>query len=502
MTGWTGRTAMEIAEAVRGRRVTPREVVAEHLALIERIDPQIGAFRKVLGERALRDADALAGHPDLAALPLAGVPVAVKDNLAVAGEATRNGSAATSDAPAADDHETVRRLRAAGAVVVGLTSVPELCVFGTTDSVFGTTRSPWDLARSAGGSSGGSAAAVAAAMVPIVVGNDGMGSIRIPAANCGVLGLKPGHGVVPAGLGVDGWSRMAENGPIATCVADARLLLAVLGGAAAGSGAAPADGPAAAAPGDGSPLRVALSVRCPTRGIGVAADRTAAVRDTGRHLAAAGHRVTAAEAPYPFWLGAASVARWLAGTAADARGLDPALLAPRTRRHVALGRAVTRAGLVRPAQRTRWQDRMERFFVHHDVLVTPALARVPPPAVSWHTRGWAANVLSNIRYAPFSHPWNLARWPALVLPVPSQAPGPASGGLPASVQLVAPPGGEELLLALAAERPLGPAPPPPDAPPAGARARCTPPQGQAGAKVRRSWATSSSGSAGWQRAPR
>lgn len=317
---------------------------------------------------------------------------------------------------------------------------PLSCIFGTTDSVFGTTRSPWDLAYSAGGSSGGSAAAVAGAMVPIALGNDGMGSIRIPSANCGVLGLKPGQGVVPADLGADGWFGMAENGPIATCAADAHLMLGVLAGTAAGDGSVEAEA---------ATLRIAMSVRCPTPGISVDAAYAFAVRDTGRVLAAAGHRVAPAEAPYPLWLGAASVARWLAGTAADARGLDPTRLNPRTRRHAALGRAVTRAGLVRPAQAGRWRERLERFFVHHDVLITPALARNPPLAEPWHARSWTANALSNIRYAPFSHPWNLAGWPALTLPGGQH---PISDReLPLAVQMVAPPGGERRLLALAAE---------------------------------------------------
>lgn len=141
------------------------------------------------------------------------MPVAVKDNLAVRGEANRNGSAATPDTPAGEDHVTVARLRAVNAVVVGLTNVPELCVFGTTEGVHGTARNPWDLSRTAGGSSGGSAAAVAAGMVPVALGNDGMGSLRIPAANCGLVALKPGHGVVPAGIGHGDWFGMSENGP-------------------------------------------------------------------------------------------------------------------------------------------------------------------------------------------------------------------------------------------------------------------------------------------------
>ncbi|NEA47982.1 amidase family protein, partial [Streptomyces sp. SID10815] len=116
-------------------------------------------------------------------------------------------------------------------VVVGLTNVPELCVFGTTEGVFGAARNPWDRTRTAGGSSGGSAAAVAAGMTPVALGNDGMGSLRIPAANCGLVAVKPGYGVVPAGIGEGDWFGMSENGPLATTVEDARLTLSVLAGA-------------------------------------------------------------------------------------------------------------------------------------------------------------------------------------------------------------------------------------------------------------------------------
>ncbi len=251
MTDWAGRTAAEIAAAVREKRTTPREVVARHLARIERLDGRIGAFRAVRAEAALTEADEVGARGDLGELPLAGVPVAVKDNLAVRGESVRVGSAATPDAPAGSDHVTVARLRAAGAVVVGLTNVPELCVFGTTDGVHGTARNPWDPARSAGGSSGGSAAAVAAGMVPLALGNDGMGSLRIPAANCGLVTLKPGHGVVPAGIGDGDWFGMSENGPLATTVEDLRLMLAVLADTAVRSRE------------DAGALRVAASLRSP-----------------------------------------------------------------------------------------------------------------------------------------------------------------------------------------------------------------------------------------------
>ena len=135
MTSWAGRTATEIAAAVREKRVTPREVVAEHLARIELLDARVGAFRRLRAQEALAEADEVAGRADLADLPLAGVPIAVKDNLGVRGESTRRGSAATPDTPAAADHVTVARLRAAGAMVVGVTNVPELCIWGTTEGV-------------------------------------------------------------------------------------------------------------------------------------------------------------------------------------------------------------------------------------------------------------------------------------------------------------------------------------------------------------------------------
>ncbi|MGC3003068.1 amidase family protein, partial [Streptomyces sp. G35A] len=267
MTSWAGRTAVDIAAAVRDGRVAPREVVAEHLARIERLDGRIGAFRLVRAEAALAEAEELAGRSDLAGLPLAGVPVAVKDNLAVRGESTRAGSAATPDTPAARDHETVARLRAAGAVVVGLTNVPELCVFGTTEGVHGTARNPWDPARTAGGSSGGSAAAVAAGMVPVALGNDGMGSLRIPAANCGLVTIKPGLGVVPADMGDGDWFGMSENGPLATTVEDARLVLAVLAGTEEPAGRAGAGG-----------RRIAVSLRSPLAGVPVSRPYATAAR--------------------------------------------------------------------------------------------------------------------------------------------------------------------------------------------------------------------------------
>ncbi|MFE1312018.1 amidase [Streptomyces sp. NPDC058755] len=431
MSSWAGRTAAEIAAAVRAKEVTPREVVAEHLARIERLDGRIGAFRKVRAEAALAEADAVASRADLAELPLAGVPVAVKDNLAVRGESHRDGSAATPDTPAGEDHVTVARLRAAGAVVVGLTNVPELCVFGTTEGVFGIARNPWDTSRSAGGSSGGSAAAVAAGLVPIALGNDGMGSLRIPAANCGLVTLKPGHGVVPAGIGNGDWFGMSENGPLATTVEDLRLMLSVL-----------ADAEFVRRE-ERTPLRIAVALRSPLAGVSVSKPYTTAVRQAAEVLAKAGHRVRRAEPPYPLSLSITSLQHWTAGTAVDAEGLDPARLARRTRVHAAVGRrflASVRTG----DQRERLRARLTPFFTEHDVLLTPTLARRSPKAAPWHKRGWLRNIAANSAYSPFTPPWNLTGWPAMSIPL-----GTLPSGAPCAVQLVGRPGTEEDLLTLA-----------------------------------------------------
>ncbi|WP_326718951.1 amidase family protein [Streptomyces sp. NBC_00243] len=432
MTTWVGRTAAEIAAAVREKRVTPREVVTEHLARIELLDARVGAFRALRAEAALAEADELATR-DLSALPLAGVPVAVKDNLPVRGESNRNGTAASSDTPADHDHVTVARLRAAGAVVVGLTNVPELCVFGTTDGVHGIARNPWDTSRTAGGSSGGSAAAVAAGMVPIALGNDGMGSLRIPAANCGLVGLKPGHGTVPAGIGHGDWFGMSENGPLATTVEDARLMFAVLADTEA------------VRPSGTEARKVAVSVRSPLVGVRVTRPYTAAAREAAELLAGAGHQVRRADPPYPLWLSTTSLAHWTAGTAVDAEGLDPRLLARRTRVHAAVGRRFVK-GVREGDRREQLRRRLEPFFAEHDVLITPALARRGPAAAAWHKRGWLRNLLVNTNYSPLTPPWNLTGWPAMSVPF-----GTLPGGAPCAVQLVGRPGSELDLLALAGQ---------------------------------------------------
>jgi amidase len=432
----TAPPATEIAAAVRSGRSTARRQVEAALERIEATDGRIGAYQEVRVFAALREADAVDARPDRATLPLAGVPIAVKDNVPVRGEPMRTGSAGSDPAPRTRDHEVVRRLRDAGAVVVGLTRVPELCVFGATDSTFGITRNPWDRSRTPGGSSGGSAAAVAAGTVPVAHGNDGMGSIRIPSACCGLVGIKPGAGVVPADLGNGSWFGMAENGPLATTVADAALTLAVLAG-----------DPSLADIGEPGALRVAVSTTPPGLPTPVDKHWAAATRESADLLRVAGHDVRDQDPPYGQLLALSEMVRWTAGTELDARLLrDRTELEPRTSRHAAAGRLALRAGWPREKGRRAWRRRAERFFADIDLLVTPALAQPPLPAKAWAARGWLANLISNARYAPFAAPWNLAGWPAIVVPA-----GLSPRGLPLAVQLVAPPGGERRLLAVAAQ---------------------------------------------------
>jgi amidase len=429
-------TAVEIAAAVRAGELTARAATEAAVQRIAERDGRIGAFQVVRAEAALREADVVDQRTDRFSLPLAGVPIAIKDNVPVSGEPMRIGSAGSDAAPREFDHEVVRRLRRAGAVVVGLTRVPELCVFGATDSTFGITRNPWDVERTPGGSSGGSAAAVAAGMVVAAHGNDGMGSIRIPSACCGLVGIKPGLGVVPADIGNGAWFDMSENGPLATTVDDCALLLSVMAGR-----------PELAKVATPARLRIAVSTRHPLAGFPVAKTWASAARDTAAALRDAGHTVRQANPPYGQRIGTSGIVRWFAGTELDARLLaDRSKMTGPTRWHATAGRMALRAGFPKPKGRELWQRKSEQFFAEHDVLITPALAQSPIRALAWSQRGWLANVLSNMRYAPFAAPWNLAGWPAMAVPA-----GVGRDGMPLSVQLVGRPGTEALLLSLAGQ---------------------------------------------------
>jgi amidase len=261
-----------------------------------------------------------------------------------------------------------------------------------------------------------------------------LGSIRIPSACCGLFGIKPGVGVVPAGVGRTSWRGLAENGPLATTVDDAALLLSVMA----------ADPSLAKVAEPSTKLRVAVSTKSPLAGVKVDPEILAAVDASAKALAHAGHEVTRADPPYSQSAANAIVALFCASLADETKGLDEARLEPRQRRHAQIGRTLERLGRVRQKDRDRWKERCAKFFEGFDVLVLPVTTKPPLLAAGWPDRSWSANFWGNARWAPFAGAWNFAQYPGAAVPA-----GMHSTGTPMSVQLVAPNGGEALLLSVA-----------------------------------------------------
>lgn len=429
-----GQPATAVVRAVRAGMVSPVELVRAHLERIGAIDATIGAFQLVCADRAVADAAALEGRDDLDALPLAGVPVAIKDSVAVEGLPFRYGSLATPATPSPEDHELVRRLRSAGAIVIGKTRVPELCASPCTDSAFGVSRNPWDLDRTPGGSSGGSAAAVASALVPIAHGSDGGGSVRIPAAACGLVGIKPGTGVIPSAVDGGGWRGLSSDGALATTVDDLALAIAVM-----------SNRPDLAEPVTPNGLRVGWSVEVPAPFHELDPEIERALLGTIEALRAAGHEVFEANPPHDRRLMLAQGLRAAAGIADTVAGLDVRRLERRNRPFVHAGRVIDRLGLIRSKQRDRWRALVGEFFEDLDVLVTPTLAALPIPAEGWSRRSFLANARA-ASFVPFTGRWNLAGYPAMSVPA-----GLHPSGLPLAVQLIAPDGGESLILSVAGQ---------------------------------------------------
>ncbi|MFD3701738.1 amidase [Nocardia sp. NPDC058658] len=430
--GWT---AVEIAAAVRAGEVSPVEVAEAALARIE-ADVSVNAFCAVRREQVRAEVAALARRPDLALLPLAGVPVGIKDHVDVAGYPTRHGTAATSDEPVEVDDELVRRLRAAGALVIGKTTLPELCQGPFTESAaFGVTRNPWNPTYTSGGSSGGSAAAVAAGMVPLALASGGGGSIRIPASCCGVVGLKPGPGLVPR-TG-PGWRGMSELGPIATTVADAALMLDVLAATDCYRNSMTVPDRA---------LRVGVTAVPPIRGVRVDPQVRTALEAVAQTLRDAGHSVDTVTPPWRISDHPRYIARYFAGSADDADGFTLRSLERRTSAIVRTGRILRRLPVARDKVPAGTAARFAAWFADYDVLITPTLAAPPPRAGGWANAGMIRTHLAASRLIPFLLPFNLVRYPVVTVPA-----GRTVEGLPIGVQVAAAPGGEGLLLAVAAQ---------------------------------------------------
>lgn len=468
------RPAVELAALVRSGELAAVELTRLALERIAALDGRIGAFVDLWAEDALAQAGAIGpGDPR----PFAGVPTAVKNNRAVAGRRLTHGSA-IADALAPADHEVTRRLRAAGFVLLGATNMPEFGITPVTRGRrFGAARNPWDPARSAGGSSGGAGAAVAAGMLPLAHGNDGGGSIRIPAAACGLVGLKPARGRVPLAPDL-GWHLLVCDGMLTRTVGDAAATLDVLAGPTPGDLAPqppPAEPFAAAAhrgaTGDLRPMRVALTLDA-ALGHGPSAADADAARATARRLEALGHHVEEVAAPWriPGLLELFTVG-FGAGVGTGVRAIGRArgreVRAPEVE---TLTWALYEAALARSSVDHLLADaeiqgvarRVLTWADAYDAILTPTLATAPPPVDALDPDGPdpMAGFAAGAAFSPYAAIGNVTGQPAISLPLGRRPDGDAAAGLPVGSQLFGRPGGEAELLALAAqlEADAGPAP--------------------------------------------
>ena len=442
------------AELVRDGEVSPSELVDVYLDRIERLDPELNAFRIVFDERARAEAKQAVGRRGAGGAagserPLLGVPIAVKDNVHVAGEVTANGSNAHGGVRQAADSEVVRRLRAAGAIVIGKTHMSELAIFPFTETAaWGQTRNPWDTGRSAGGSSGGSAAAVAAGMIGAAYASDGGGSIRIPASTCGLFGLKPQRGRVSLAPDPEHWHGLSAAGCVTRRVADSALYLDAVAGASPGdldTPPAPDRSFVEACGRDPGQLRVALSFK-PSGPAPIHPDVRAAVEKVADVLRSLGHEVREADPDYGVLL-QLFMPRWLRGIHDDAALLPhPERLETRSRRLAFAGRLVGDGGVrrARAAEAAR-REQINSIFASHDVLLTPTITHPPDPLGRYEGRSIAPTIALLAQMTPFTTPWNVTGQPAASIPAP------VDGGMPIGAQLVGRPNDEATLLSLAAQ---------------------------------------------------
>ncbi|MFD3482737.1 amidase [Streptomyces sp. NPDC058665] len=439
--------------ALREGRVTSAALVDAYLARIDRLDGTLNAFRLVFADAARRaagEADARRAAGEDA--PLLGVPIAVKEETDLAGLPTTNGTDGVTTV-AGKDAEIVSRLRRAGAIILGRTRAPELCLWPFTQTYFaGPTRNPWSLEHSPGGSSGGAAAAVAGGLVSAALGSDGGGSLRMPASATGLFGLKPQRGRVSPAPYDEVWTGLSVAGPLTRTVSDSALLLDVLHGPAPGDRhiARPPDRTfaEAAASGPGR-LRVGLSLRPWPVGGRLDPRVEDAVRGMADAIAELGHEVVRVEPPLTDRTGMLSYGpRYLHSIASSAAVLDePRRLSSSTRRLAALGRLHPPAVI---AAARRYSDRVaaraNRVFDTVDVLLTPVTPRPPLRVGELYERGWLTTLLGAQRYTAFVTLWNLAGNPAAVVPAAR-----THDGLPLGAQLVGRPHDESTLLALSAQ---------------------------------------------------
>lgn len=433
--------AAEQARLLADGTIKAPELLELYLDRIARLDPELRSYRVVLADSARREAGLAQERLNAGErLPLLGVPIAIKDDVDVAGEVTTYGTAAHGPART-QDAEAVRLLREAGAVIVGKTAVPEMMLWSFTETItFGSTRNPWNAAYAPGGSSGGSGAAVAAGLAAMALGSDGMGSIRIPSTWCGLFGVKPQRDRVPLAPHDDAWNGLSVNGPIARTVEDAALFLDVT---------APGNGFVAAATRPPGKLRIALSTKVPpplTARVGKA--QRAALNEAGTLLRELGHEVIERDPDYPPAGIVHAMARYFRGAYDDVKTLPhPERLEARTRAFARIGGLISerRINAIRGAE-SEVAERIQSIYDDVDVVITPGTAMGPSRVGAYQRRGAISTLTLVAQRVPFQALFNVTGQPAAVVPWDFDG-----NGVPTSVQLVGRPFDEATLLSLAAQ---------------------------------------------------
>jgi len=452
------RSALELAGLIRSGALSARELVQASLDRIDALQPHINAFTHIAHESALSDAAAIGSGDER---PFAGVPIAIKDNRAVAGMPLAMCSDLFGELVVGHDSFLVRRLREAGFVIVGKTALPEMGILPTTESRRnGPTRNPWNLERTPGGSSGGSAAAVAAGMVPIAHGNDGGGSIRIPAACCGLAGLKPARGRVSVGP-ESGDSFLVCDGVLTRDVADSAAVLDLLAGYEPGDATwapAPERPFSEAAADEPGRLRIGLALNLPLEGAELDPACETAARDAAALLETLGHEVSEVEPPWsgmdllPVFTNAfgpqISLVTLIGGQLAgrEPQASDVEALTWAMWEHARELDALT--ALAATMQLQSVARAVVASMTGFDAVITPTLAEPPVPIGEIHGRGpdpWASYERS-ARFTPYTAILNVTGQPAISLPLYH-----GEDGLPTAVQLIGSPAREDVLLGLATQ---------------------------------------------------
>ncbi len=447
MTDIVRLSAIDLAAEIRAGRVTPMEVLDATLAHIEKTNPPLNAFITVSEERAREEAAAVeallaSGADDLP--PLLGVPYTVKDLVDTAGVRTTYASAILEHNIPERDSIVVARMKDAGAVMVGKVSTPEFGHKPMNESpLFGRTLNPWNLSRTSGGSSGGSAAALASAMAPLSIGTDAGGSIRIPAACCGVVGMKGTLGLVPHDTAPDGFGNFSNQGPMARTVMDTAMMLSVMAGPHPNdphSHGLPIDDYVAAARGGGDLSGIKIGWITHMGNELIDAEVLEACSQRRDSLAAAGAEIIPFDEPFentePYWLVITQslwVARFEDKLAEFGDRMTPTLL-----RGIAEGKTYSAVDLQRAITfRTQLFRRIQSWFERVDYLMMPSLSRTAIDADHdfYEPMTIGNQVAGGIRqtWYPYTHPFNMTGHPAITVPC-----GIMADGLPAGLQIVGP----------------------------------------------------------------